>query len=181
MSTLDISLMIPVLEVAGWGPRVETWHLPKSWRQWKLFLLPRMRNWSYLLAPVHEGGLVAGKDKETGCTRPEEREDLEGFTHSYEHSVVVIIFCLQKYPRCRLCHLFHERETIGGNTIFLCRSLLLTTICTRQNRGHAEEMFLWQTGWWKTKWMLKRDAGCRARAEVSRWYPGSVLNKLLSS
>lgn len=75
MSTLDISLMIPVLEVAGRGPRVETWHLPKSWRQWKLFLLPRMRNWSYLLAPVHEGGLVAGKDKETGCTRPEERED----------------------------------------------------------------------------------------------------------
>lgn len=60
VSTLDISLMIPVLEVAGRGPRMETWRSPKSWRQWKLFLLPRMRNWSYLLAPVHKGGLVAG-------------------------------------------------------------------------------------------------------------------------
>lgn len=60
VSTLDTSLMIPVLELAGLGPRVETWHLPKSWTQWKLFLLPQMRNWSYLLAPVHKGGLVAG-------------------------------------------------------------------------------------------------------------------------
>lgn len=60
VSTVDISLMIPLLEVAGSGPRVETWRLPKSWRQWKLFLLPQMRNWSYLLAPVHKGGRVAG-------------------------------------------------------------------------------------------------------------------------
>lgn len=60
VSTLDISLIILVLEIVGWSPRMETWHLPKSWRQWKLFLLPRMRNWLYLLAPVHKGGLVAG-------------------------------------------------------------------------------------------------------------------------
>lgn len=59
-STLDISLITLVLEVVGWGPRMETWHLPESWRQWKLFLLPQMRNWLYLLAPVHKGGLVAG-------------------------------------------------------------------------------------------------------------------------
>lgn len=61
MSKMDISLMIALLEVSGPGPRVETWHLPKSWRQWRLFLLPRMRNWSYLLALVHKGGLSSWK------------------------------------------------------------------------------------------------------------------------
>lgn len=146
VSTLDIFLMIPLLEVAGLGPRVETWHLPKTWRQWKLFLLPWMRNWSYLLAPVHKGGLVAGNlwqgsrlCSPWGAAR----------LHSNELSVVVIIFYLQKYPRCRLWHLFHEKETIRGNMTFLRGSLLLTTIHTGQNRGHAEEMCLWQMDWWK--------------------------------
>lgn len=140
MSTLDISLIILVLEVVGWGPRMETWHLPKSWRQWKLFLLPQMRNWLYLLALVHKGGLVAGNHWPGNrlCSPWGAGRSSRVYAQQW-----VLCFCYCLLSTDTQGAVYATFSVRGKPSEAAQSACAHRCYCAGQNRGHAEEMLPW--------------------------------------